>query len=112
MAQSVAERESVTFIGVDGMKLSEWRKYRQFLLQTPMVIMMGGNNLADHSKENRQPTSINDLMQEFLMCHYYLTGVGGKKLPEWRKYRQTILQILEELQNCLSRELIRNSCSC
>ena len=34
------------------------------------------------------------------------TGVGGMKLPEWRKYRQTILQTLE-LQNCLCSELIR-----
>ena len=41
MAQSVAERECVTFIGVGGMKLSEWRKYGQILLQTAVVIMMG-----------------------------------------------------------------------
>ena len=60
--------------------------------------MMGGNNLADHLKENRQPSSTNDLMQEFLMCHDYLSGEGGMKLPERRKYRQTILQTLEELK--------------
>ena len=41
MAQSVAERESVTFIGVGRMKLSEWRKYGPILLQTAVVIMMG-----------------------------------------------------------------------
>ena len=33
MAQSVAQKECVTFIGVGGMKLSEWRKYRQILLE-------------------------------------------------------------------------------
>ena len=59
---------------------------------------MGGNNLADHLKKNRQPSSTNDLMQEFLMCHDYLSGEGGMKLPERRKYRQTILQTLEELK--------------
>ena len=46
------------------------------------------------------------------MGHYYLSGEGGMKLPEWRKYRQTILQTLEELQKSLCSELIRNSCSC
>ena len=112
ITQSVANRECVTFIGVGGMKLSEWQKYRQFLLQTPVVIMTEGNNTSDYSNKHRQPSSINDLMQEFLMCHSNLSGIGGTKLPEWRKYRQIILQTLEELQNCLSSELIRNSCSC
>ena len=61
---------------------------------------MGGNNISDYSNKHRQPSSINDLLQEFLMCHSNLSGVGSTKMPEWRKYRQNILQILEELRNC------------